>query len=78
MLWRYQKEVDLKSFNKNYIDVLVKNRDGDEFRLTGLYGEPNMRKREETWYPIRVLANNNTISRRLIGNMNNVLSQSDK
>lgn len=78
MLWRYKEEVALRSFNKNHIDAEVNNKAGDKFRLTGIYGEPDQRKRKETWDLLRTLANNNVLPWCLIGDMNNVLSQLDK
>lgn len=48
------------------------------FRLTGIYGEPDMRKRKETWELIRLLATGNSLTWVLIDDMNNVLSQEDK
>ncbi|XP_074377891.1 uncharacterized protein LOC141719411 [Apium graveolens] len=78
LLWRFQNEVTLRTFNKNHIDVFVKNKDGDEFRLTGVYGEPDRQKRKETWDMIRMLSSINTDPWCLIGDMNNVLSQADK
>lgn len=38
LIWRYKNEVLLSSYNKNHIDATVKNKEGDSFRLTGIYG----------------------------------------
>ncbi|XP_074374632.1 uncharacterized protein LOC141715043 [Apium graveolens] len=78
LLWRYKDEVALSSYNKNHIDVTVNSKDGEKFRLTGVYGEPDRRKRQEIWELIRALAVNNSLPWCLIGDMNNVVSQSDK
>lgn len=78
LLWRDQNEVTLQTYNKNHIDVKVRNKDGVEFRVTGLYGEPDRRKKDETWSLIRMLSSYNTLPWCLIGDMNNVLSQDDK
>lgn len=78
MLWRYKEEVTLSSFNKNHVDVTVKNKYGDIFRLTGVYGEPDRRKRHETWHLLRTLSTGNSMPWCLIGVMNNVTSQNDK
>lgn len=56
----------------------MKNKDGIVFRVTGLYEEPGRRKRAETWSLIRMLSSHNTLPWCLIGDMNNVLSQTDK
>ena len=78
LLWRHKDEVSLSSFNKNHIDVIVSTKEGIKYRLTGVYGEPDRSKREETWSLIRNLASDNTLPWCLIGDMNNVLSQNDK
>ncbi|XP_074342861.1 uncharacterized protein LOC141680570 [Apium graveolens] len=78
LIWRNRNEVTLQTYNKNHIDVKVRNKDDVEFRVTGLYGEPDRRKRDETWSLIRMLSSYNTLPWCLIGDMNNVLSQADK
>lgn len=78
MLWRYKDDVSLNTYSKNHIDVVAKINGSDVFRLTGIYGEPDRRKRHETWALIRSLSNNNTIPWCLLGYMNNVVSQGDK
>lgn len=78
LLWRYNNEVKLNSYNKNHIDDNVRNKEGDNFKLTGVYGEPDRNKREETWNLLRRLSNINTLPWCLIGDFNNVVSQSDK
>jgi hypothetical protein len=32
-----------------HIDVDITENDGFKWRLTGIYGEPRVNKREETW-----------------------------
>lgn len=61
MLWRYKEEATLNSFNKNHIDIKIRNKSGNEYRLTGVYGEPDRRKRQETWSMLRTLAMNNSL-----------------
>lgn len=78
LLWRKEGKVTLISFNKNHIDVIILATDVPRYRLTGVYGEPDRAKRDETWSLIRNLVVNNSLPWCLIGDMNNVLSQSDK
>ncbi|XP_074373986.1 uncharacterized protein LOC141714363 [Apium graveolens] len=77
-LWRNKDEVSLCSLNKNHIDVMVTMNSNTIFRLTGVYGEPDRSKRQETWSLLRNLASYNSAPWCLIGDMNNVLSQADK
>lgn len=46
-LWRNKDEVSLSSLNKNHIDVVVSTKEGNKYRLTGVYGEPDRSKRHE-------------------------------
>ncbi|XP_074359411.1 uncharacterized protein LOC141698585 [Apium graveolens] len=78
LLWRNKKEVNLCSFRKNHIDAIVVSNEGLNYRLTGIYGEPDRSKRYETCSLIRSFESNNSNLWCLIGDMNNVLSQSDK
>lgn len=45
LLWRYKEKVSLSTYNKNHIDVIVRAKDGNTFRLTGIYGEPDRNKK---------------------------------
>lgn len=65
-------------FNKNHIDVNVSTKQGQNYRLTGIYGETDRSKRKETWDLVRNLGGSNSLPWCLIGDMNNVLSQTDK
>ncbi|KAL8108560.1 hypothetical protein AgCh_024870 [Apium graveolens] len=78
LLLRNKDEVVLNSLSKNHIDVVIKAKGGLEYRLTGIYGEPDRSKRKETWDLIRRLSTDYTLPWCLIGDMNNVLSQNDK
>lgn len=78
LLWRYKDEVLLSSYRKNHIDATVKNKEGANFRLTGIYGKPDRSKRHETWHLLRTLSAINSFLWCLIGDMNNVISQADK
>ncbi|XP_060961018.1 uncharacterized protein LOC133031516 [Cannabis sativa] len=78
LLWRDAEEVQLLQFGSNYIDVSVQNRDHGEWRLTGLYGEPNRSLRKRTWDLIQTLKRDNNLPWCIVGDMNNVTSQQDK
>lgn len=78
MLWRNKEEVTLLKYSINHIDVIVSIQGCQEFRLTGLYGEPNRGKRRSTWELIRQLHAQNQLPWVVVGDMNNVLGQADK
>ncbi|XP_074356448.1 uncharacterized protein LOC141696167 [Apium graveolens] len=77
-LWRNKEEASLRSLSKNHIDLDITIQGWQRFRLTGLYGEPDRAKRKETWQLIRNLSTTSSLPWVLIGDMNNVLSQTDK
>lgn len=78
LLWRNKDEVTLCSYSKNHIDVIVLPQDGMKYRLTGVYGEPDRSRREDTWCLIRNLATQYPLPWCLVVDMNNILSQLDK
>lgn len=78
MLWRIKTEVSVDSFSINHIDVKVSIQGNTIFRLTGIYGEPNRARRRSTWNLIRNLARDNNLPWCILGDMKNILSQSDK
>lgn len=48
--WKKGIMVELRSFYVNYIDVMVTNsNDNLKWRLMGFYGEPNSRRRVDSW-----------------------------
>ncbi|XP_074337651.1 uncharacterized protein LOC141674825 [Apium graveolens] len=77
-LWRHKEEATLKSYNKNHIDLQIVNKNGEEYRMIGVYGEPDRRKRCDIWNLLRTLAMDNSLPWCLIGDLNNVVSQNDK
>ncbi|XP_060972201.1 uncharacterized protein LOC133038159 [Cannabis sativa] len=78
VLWRNKEEVELKTFSTHHIDMIITVPEWPQFRLTGVYGEPNRSKRKLTWKLISDLAKLSNLPWCLIGDMNNVTCQSDK
>ncbi|KAK1364240.1 Endonuclease/exonuclease/phosphatase family protein [Heracleum sosnowskyi] len=78
MLWKNKEEVTIQSYGINHIDAKVDIQGWPSFRLTGIYGEPNRAKMRETWDLIRFLYTQNQLPWVLVGDMKNVLGQSDK
>ena len=74
LLWRHQDEVTLSSYSQNHIDVMVHIRNNVEYRLTGVYGEPNRARRSTTWNLLKNLASSNSLSWCVLGDLNNILS----
>lgn len=60
LMWRNKDEANLCSFNKNHINLILSDKDGNKYRLTEIYGEPNRSKKKETWELICRLATHNS------------------
>uniref|UniRef100_A0A803PUD0 Reverse transcriptase domain-containing protein n=1 Tax=Cannabis sativa TaxID=3483 RepID=A0A803PUD0_CANSA len=73
-----KEEVQLLGYGHNYVDVAITDDSGRRWRLTGLYGEPNRSLRKRTWDLIRMLKAKSNLPWCIVGDLNNVTSQSDK
>uniref|UniRef100_A0A803QRP6 Reverse transcriptase domain-containing protein n=1 Tax=Cannabis sativa TaxID=3483 RepID=A0A803QRP6_CANSA len=78
LFWKDTEDVNLLGFGDNFINVVVSGSEGVQWRLTGFYGEPNRSLRKNTWDQIRYLKTKYTLPWCIIGDLNNVSSQSDK
>ncbi|XP_074352761.1 uncharacterized protein LOC141691911 [Apium graveolens] len=77
-LFRNNDVVNLNSYSKNHIDLTNHNKQCQLYRVTGVYSEPDRRKRSEIWNLLRTLAMYNNLPWCLIRDFNNVVSQNDK
>lgn len=77
MLWRDVEEVNLLSYSQNHVDMVVKVNGLPSWRITGVYGEPNRSHRRKTWELLRNLARDSNLPWCVLGDMNNITSQSD-
>ncbi|XP_074373815.1 uncharacterized protein LOC141714180 [Apium graveolens] len=78
LFWKENDQVELLGFSQNHIDVKVKMENGEAWRLTGLYGEPNRTLRRRTWDLLRNLARDSKLPWCIIGDVNNVVTAGDK
>ncbi|XVF80394.1 hypothetical protein PTKIN_Ptkin15bG0067100 [Pterospermum kingtungense] len=56
LMWKEEVQINLLSYSKNHIDVEITDLKGREWRMTGVYGELDTRKRHETWSLLRNLS----------------------
>lgn len=68
----------LLSYSINHIDMEIRLEDHHIFRLTGFYGEPQRSLRRSSWNLMKQLSGESDLPWCLIGDLNNVLSQSEK
>lgn len=78
LLWKEKNQVDIMGFSQHHIDAKVKVDNIIEWRLTGLYGEPDRLQRKKTWDLLRTLAQDANLSWCVIGDINNVTCLADK
>ena len=78
LMWKDKEQVEVRSYSKNHIDVKITSEDRYEWRLIGFYGEPDRAQRRRTWNLLRTLARDANLPWCVIGDLNNVLSLSDK
>lgn len=61
MLWKDQDQVQLLRMSDNHIDVTISVNDGQSWRLTTMYGEPDRSKRRRTWELLRKLSRDSNL-----------------
>ena len=70
-------KVTQRSVSNQHIDVTIEN--GQVWRLTGVYGEPDWNHKDRTWSDLRNLyASNNAMPWILLGDFNEILYDSEK
>lgn len=76
LLWK--KEVVIKQLNisQYYIDVAV--GEGEQWRLSGIYGEPNWDHKYRTWEALRHLKNCSSLPWLAVGDFNEILFHFEK
>ncbi|KAK1379690.1 hypothetical protein POM88_026434 [Heracleum sosnowskyi] len=78
MFWKGVDNVNLLSLSRSHIDVSVTKMNLDNWRLTGIYGEPDRAQRSKTWELLRNLSRDANLPWCLVGDFNNVKSQEEK
>ncbi|KAK1357910.1 Endo/exonuclease/phosphatase domain-containing protein [Heracleum sosnowskyi] len=78
MFWKNADNVNLLSLSQSHIDIVIKSFDKGEWRLTGIYGEPDRAQRHKTWDLLQNLSRDGNLPWCLMGDFNNVTSQADK
>lgn len=76
MLWRTDVVVQCMGISQYYIDVII--RDEGDWRLTGIYGEPNWERKDRTWEALRSLDTNMTLPWLALGDINKILYHYEK
>ena len=70
--------MNLRTLSKSHIDVIVTEKDGVSWRLTGIYGHPEKLKCIETWNLMHLLHQQVTLPWICIGNFNEIFLVKEK
>ena len=78
MMWKEGIEMEIKSYSKHHIDVVVQNNEGSSWRCTGVYDNPKSEERKHTWELIRRLSGLSSIPWICFGDFNEILHLREK
>ncbi|KAA3466680.1 reverse transcriptase [Gossypium australe] len=79
LAWKEDIQVNLRSFSKWRIDVIIKEDDMlGEWRFTGIYGSPYLKEKTTVWSLLRRLAHENRYPWLVEGDFNEILYSFEK
>lgn len=79
MLWQDSMELVITGFLNNHVDsTVILDIGSPQWRFTGYYGYPERARRRESWQLLRTLSGQSTLPWAIMGDFNDLLSQSEK
>ena len=79
LLWTREVDIEIKSYSKNHIDVVVKEQGSNLcWRLTGFYGHPETYRRYELWQLLAFLNSQFQLPWLCLRDFNEILSITEK
>ncbi|KAL0463001.1 UNVERIFIED_CONTAM: hypothetical protein Slati_0187700 [Sesamum latifolium] len=79
MLWRKDVDVWIQTYSPRHMDALVKvDNDTERWRITGIYGHPEVNNRKDTWKLVRYLSQKSIRPWVCVGDFNEILHQHEK
>lgn len=80
LMWKSEVDLSICSYSTSHIDALiVKDRRGRrKWQLTGVYRQPNIVKRHETWNLLKSLRRDGTHAWLVFGDFNEILSKEEE
>lgn len=78
MLWNPDINVEIKSYSKHHVDVVVHSEKGSYWRCIGIYGHPESDQKKHTWELLRRLAALSFLPWLCFGDFNEVLNLNEK
>ena len=74
LFWKKEVKVQVKpGASRDHIDAEITGEDGFLWRLTGIYGEPKVGRREKTWKLMRTLHGHSGLPWLCCGDFNEIL-----
>jgi hypothetical protein len=78
MLWKKELNVTSSSVHTNYLDIRIDENTANAWRITGFYGEPSGERKHLSWDYLRDLHGMYALPWLVIGDFNEILSNSEK
>lgn len=78
MMWNSDMDLRITSYSSHYIDAIVKQRTGKQWRYTEMYGHPETSRKVHTWNLLRRLSSLSKSPWVCSGNFNEILDQKEK
>ena len=79
LLWKESQTVDVQTFSPRHIDAIVSEDGGDrKWRFTGFYGNPETKKREESWALLVNLSKRSALPWVCMGDFNEICHRGEK
>lgn len=79
LLWKEELKVDVQSYLDSHIDAIIDNGEiGQQWRLTGFYGNSETSKREDSWLLLKRLSTLNSLSWVCLGDFNELMNGGEK
>ncbi|XP_058788236.1 uncharacterized protein LOC131662466 [Vicia villosa] len=78
VLWRHSGSCSVSNYTRNFINLVIKDENRGDWRLSCYYGFPERSRRKLAWDMIRDIRNMSHLPWCIIGDFNDLLSQEDK
>ncbi|GAU10318.1 hypothetical protein TSUD_418940, partial [Trifolium subterraneum] len=78
VMWRDTIKCRVMNYSRNFINLVVEDKEEGEWRLTCYYGYPERGRRSQAWKLLRELRDMSDLPWCIIGDFNDLLSQEDK
>ncbi|MCH93186.1 endonuclease/exonuclease/phosphatase family protein, partial [Trifolium medium] len=78
VMWRDTISCRVMNYSRNFINLIVQEKEEAEWRLTCYYGYPERGRRRQAWELLRELRDMSDLPWCVIGDFNDLLAQEDK